>query len=371
MTREGQSVILVVDDEPDNFEVIEILLFKEKYQLIYAAYGREALDYLQENRVDVILLDVMMPELDGLEVCRLIKGNPDLCHIPIIMVTSLTSKEDLARCLEIGADDFIGKPVNGVELRARVRSMLRIKHQYDALKSSLQLREDMSNMVVHDLRNPVASIIMACEVLRLYNLAEKPQQKLVQIQIAGQRLQSLIDTLLMMAKLEAGKLLLNCQEVDIYELAKKTLSDFEQVAEQRKIRLISELPEPGIKLWIDLALFRRIFDNLLSNALKFSPSQSQVTFKVFYPQQIPLSQSTDPPNQPPPKLTIEVMDEGPGVSEELQQRIFEKYETGQKIQGVNQTGLGLAFCKMAIEAHGGRIFVENRDPQGSIFTIEL
>ena len=375
MLKENSSLILVVDDDPDNFEVIEILLFKEHYELIYAPHAEAALNTLQNTLPDVILLDVMMPEIDGLELCQLIKGNWEWKHIPIIMVTSLNSKEDLARCLDAGADDFIGKPVNGIELRARVRSMLRIKHQYDSLKSALQLRENMSNMLVDDLRNPLANMMTACEVMRSYNLPEKPQKKLAEIIHTGNRLQSLIDTLLMMAKLDSGKILLSCREVDICELAQKVVSDFEVMANQLQINLVCELPEVRKFLSLDALLLRRIFDNLLSHAIKFSPPQSQVILKVFYPEQLSDSELLSTTSESlifTPQVCIQFIDESSGVSQDLQQLILNKsYEIRSQWQGVTQTGLGLAFCQVAIEAHNGRFSVENRQPHGAIFTVEI
>jgi diguanylate cyclase len=131
----GQVSILVVDDEPTNLDAIEILLSKSGYQLGYAANGYEALEHLAEHQPDAILLDVMMPGLDGIEVCRRIKNNPEWQHIPVIMVTALSAKEDLADCIEAGADDFISKPVNGIELRSRVRSMLRLEKQYKDIQN--------------------------------------------------------------------------------------------------------------------------------------------------------------------------------------------------------------------------------------------
>lgn len=135
-----QHSILVIDDEERVFDVIEGLLIREGYQLTYAPSGPAAIQQMDALQPDVILLDVMMPQMDGIEACRQIKANPNWKHIPIIIVTALTSKADLARSLEAGADDFISKPINSLELRARVRSMLRIKIQYDALAATLRLR---------------------------------------------------------------------------------------------------------------------------------------------------------------------------------------------------------------------------------------
>jgi len=166
-----QAAILIIDDEPDNFDVIEAYLDQEDYQLSYVSNGQQAFDLLNSFQPDVILLDVMMPVMNGIEFCRKFKSSTQWRHIPIIIVTALTASEDLAHCLAAGADDFISKPVNRLELRARLSSMLRIKHQYDNLQDVLRMREDMVNMVVHDLRNPLASITLSadyCNVLTFH-----------------------------------------------------------------------------------------------------------------------------------------------------------------------------------------------------------
>jgi two-component system sensor histidine kinase/response regulator len=205
-----QPSILVIDDEPDNFDVVETLLDSENYLIHYAPSGQQALSRLQIFQPDLILLDVMMPDLDGMEVCRRIKADKIWQAVPIIMLTALTAKEDLARCLAAGADDFISKPVNGVELRARVHSMLRIKQQHDNMQALFKLREDMVNMIVHDLRNPLSSIVLSTEILRFPGLStQKQQRKIDQIAIASHQLQTLIDSLLIMAKLESGKMVLH------------------------------------------------------------------------------------------------------------------------------------------------------------------
>lgn len=352
-----KTSIWIVDDKSDNFDVIEMLLFREGYELTYFSSGVAVLQQLQECQPAVILLDVMMPDLDGTAVCRRIKANAALQHIPIIMVTALNSKEDLAQCLEAGADDFISKPVNGIELRSRIRSMLRIRQQHDELQSLLQLREDMVNMIVHDLRNPLANIVLSCELLQLMELPERPMRKIHQVVRSGQQLQALIDNLLTMAKLESGTLVLHRTETDLDAIVQAALQDFAGLAAQKQIQLIGQLPAIPEQVAVDGPIFRRIVDNLLSNALKFSPAQSQIILQIEHPE--------------PGRVKLHVSDMGSGVSEELRQRIFEKYETGQAMIGVPQIGLGLAFCKIATEAHGGTISVAQNHPRGSIFTVEI
>ncbi|HEY9694080.1 MAG TPA: hybrid sensor histidine kinase/response regulator [Oculatellaceae cyanobacterium] len=362
----NNNFILIVDDEPENFDIIRLLLLKEKYNLHYATGGQEALNILESISPDVILLDVMMPEMDGLEVCKQIKANTNWQHIPIIIVTALNSKEDLARCLDAGADDFLSKPVSGIELRARIRSMLRIKKQYDALqvaleslRSTLNLREDMSRMVVHDLRNPINNIFLFSELLLITELSSQQSQQVEQILIAAQNLRFLTDDLLLMAKVESGKITLNIVDINILDIVQEVVWDFQGLAERKKVQIASIFPQWGKEVFVDVNLCRRVLDNLLSNALKFSPENSEIKVEVEYIDELQK------------QFIIKVYDQGVGINEDLRQKIFEKYEVGNLMDGISQIGLGLAFCKMAVEAHGGEIFVESNHPQGSVFTVKI
>ena len=351
--------VLIIDDEPDNFDVLETLLNDRDYQLYYAASGQDAIASLDIFDPDLILLDVMMPGIDGIEVCRQIKAMSKWQAVPIVMVTALNSKSDLAHCLTAGADDFISKPVNAIELRARVFSMLRIKHQYDHLQTLLKLREDMVKMVVHDLRNPLAGILLGLELLKSIEYPrEKQQSKLTRIYSSAQELQVLIDDLLQISLLESGKIRLNYTEVDLCDLIHSVLSNFEAIAAQKKLSLVTQLPEaPTRKVSVDATMIHRTLDNLLSNAIKFSPSNSQIIVNLEF------LTSGD--------AKIQVIDFGKGVPDQLRHNIFEKYEIGTLMPEISQIGLGLAFCKIVIEAHGGEISVSSNQPQGAIFQITL
>ncbi len=354
----NQPAILVVDDEPRNFDVIESFLISQDYDLHYASSGQEALESLEIIPLDLILLDVMMPEMDGIEVCSRIKANPQWQSIPIIMVTALTAKEDLARCLNTGADDFLSKPVNSLELRARVHSMLRIKQQYDNLQILLKSREDMVNMLVHDLRNPLSGILFGLDLLMNPKLSQEAKKnKIVQIRSSGEKLADLIDDLLLMARIESGKIALNITQVDLGYLLGALVENFELNASKKNIAIIAQLPDVDSNINIDKAMFQRVLDNLLSNAIKFSPQESKIIVSAEY---LPIG-----------GVKIKIADGGKGVPEHLKQRIFDKYEIGTLMQGISQIGLGLAFCKMIVEAHGGTISVDNNQPQGAIFEITL
>ncbi|MBD2465041.1 hybrid sensor histidine kinase/response regulator [Oscillatoria sp. FACHB-1407] len=359
-------VVLVVDDEPNGFTVIRALLKPEGYEFFYVPSGDEALTQLDAIKPDVILLDVMMPDKDGIETCREIKANSAWASIPVIMVTALNAKEDLARCLDAGADDFISKPVNRVELQARVRSLLRIKQQYDALKDTLQLREDMSSMMVHDLRTPVTTILLGSQMLLMQALLpEQHQERLKLVYRAGQQLSSMINELLLLAKLEAGSLLLNYSEIDLNVLVTTVISEFQELAQARKIYLDVQLPQSGQQITADLNLLHRLMDNLLSNAIKFSPQNSTVTLTVEY-----LPHATHN-GQVRMQAKIHVADQGPGIKADLRPYIFNKFEIGEAMHNVPQIGLGLTFCKLVVEAHGGSIYVQDNSPQGAVFTVEL
>lgn len=363
---DDQNPILVIDDEPSGFEVIEALLHTEGYHLRYISSGIEALNLLDSLQPDVILLDIMMPQMDGIETCRRIKSNSEWNHIPIIMVTALSSKQDLARSLNAGADDFLPKPINGLELRSRVRSMLRIKQQYDALAATLQLREDLSNMLVHDLRNPLTNILLSSQLLMQYHELEgKVLERVERIHSYGRQLSFMIDDLLMLAKMESGKLVLNWAEINLNELAVAIMSQFQTIADSKKLHLVSLLPNVGRQVCIDTNLLYRVLDNLISNALKFSPTGSTVSLQVIYPNSLASTEESTL------QAIIKISDSGPGIREEMRQVIFNKYEVGNLVSGTSQIGLGLSFCKMVTEAHGGRIYVEDNQPQGSIFIVEI
>jgi signal transduction histidine kinase len=356
--------ILIVDDESYARQTIEMLLLKESYELFFAEDAHEALAQLDDEVPDVILSDVMMPNMDGFELCQRIKRNPKWNHVPIILVTALDSKQDLARGLEAGADDFLHKPINGLELRARVRSMLRIKQRHDELQAALQMRQDLANMIVHDIRSPLSTILIYCDLLE--GELDGHVQTLDTIRSEANRLSSFLTDMLMMAKMEHGRLMLSQSPVDINELAVAVKNSYEPMASLKEISFHLDLPDESNKISLDANLWRRVLDNLVSNAVKFSPTGGNITLKVRYDEG-GLSRNGNTPH-----LNLQVVDEGPGIATEHYETIFDKFKivaTGRR--DVKQVGLGLAFCKMVVEAHNGRISVSANKPRGSIFTVEL
>ncbi len=352
--------ILIVDDEPSARQTAEMLLLREGYQLYFAEDAYEALAHLDdedEPMPDVILLDVMMPGMDGFELCQKLKNNSKWQHIPIILITALDSKQDLARGLDAGADDFLHKPYHGLELRARVRSMLRIKARHDDLQTMLKLRQDLSNMIVHDIRSPLSSILIHCDLLEEYIPEDVESLELIRAE-AG-RLSSFLTDMLMLAKMEHGRLMLARSQVNINEMAVAVYDSFNPVAQLKQVQFVLDLPPKSILAAVDKNLWRRVMDNLVSNAIKFSYANTTVTLRVCQPNG----------NN---EIAIEVVDEGPGIPDDYRETIFDQFKIiASKRRDVKQVGLGLAFCKMVVDAHEGEIYVNANKPQGSVFTVKL
>ena len=365
---ERQNTILVVDDEPMAHDIIEGHLVRDGYALAFANDGPEALAYLENHSPDVVLLDVMMPGMDGFTVCQQLKADDRWRHIPIILVTALGGKEDLARGIEAGADDFVTKPVDEMELRARVRSMLRIKKQYDDLQAALQLREDLARMIVHDARTPLTAILGFSELLQLNEtMPLEDLDKINKIHSNARRLDSFFNDILIVAKMEeAGQVILNRTMVSINGLVQRLVEDQSLIAEMKRITIVLDLPAESRLILVDANLFQRVIENLLSNAVKFSPVDSTVTIEI---ENLAQDIETGPLK---PNIRLKVLDEGPGIDQENRKRIFEKFEVidlGR--QDTPQLGLGLVFCKMVVEAHEGRIYIEDNQPAGSIFCVEI
>ena len=362
-----EPMILIVDDDPGGRDTLEAFLSGRGYGLDFTVDGAGCLARVEVQPPDLILLDVMMPGLDGFEVCRRLKSDDRWRHIPVILVTALDSKEDLARGLDAGADDFLHKPVNSLELRARVRSMLRIKSQFDALQATLRLREDLAHMIVHDMRTPLTTILGYSDLLLRKGLASAEGVNFaMKIQDQSRRLNSFLNDMLMMAKAEEGKPILNRQFVDINTLVRQVVDSHVVVAESKGVRLEVETPLKSRSANLDSTLFHRVLDNLLTNAIKFTPADTRVLVQVEY---LNIEGKTD---IEPVGLRLRVVDHGPGIPPEFQDRLFNKFEVHSlKKAGVPQVGLGLAFCKAVVDAHGGRIWVENNLPTGAIFTVEI
>lgn len=362
-----QAHICIVDDNQLAREIIIEQLSLEPYHVDQVASGIELLDKFDTLNPDVILMDVMMPQMSGYDVCHAIKQDANRKHTPIILVTALNGREDVIKGLESGADEFLSKPVNGSELRARVRTMLRIKNQYDSMQTLMQLREDLAQMLIHDMRNPLTVATLYNNImLRRDQLPPRDKEYALQLRDSLRQLTGFLDEILTVARMEQGMLKLDRSPEDVNKLLTTVAKSHQDLAQLQGVALLLDLPETHSLVPLDAPLFKRVMDNLLSNAFKYAPENSQVTVRLRYRME------DDTAVHPTTRLCLQVIDEGPGIAPENYERIFNKFEVvALKKAGQVQVGLGLAFCKLVVEAHGGCIFASSNSPTGAIFTIEL
>lgn len=362
--------ILVIDDDPRIQDTIEAQLYPEGYELLFKSSGVDAIRELDKLKPDVILLDLMMPGMNGFDVCSHIKHSEEFRHVPVIMVTALDDVDYLVTGLDTGADEFISKPVNGAELRARVRSMLRIKHQYDELDQALYLREVISRMLVHDMRNPLSSILLYSQVIqRKQKLPPEQISQVVHIQNEAMRLGKLFDDMLVLSRMQRGQILLQQQMTDLATIVITQGEKHQTMAASNDVTLLLQVEEGLKSVSVDTPLIERMVETLISNAIKYAPAQSSITILLstglceMQKQGMIIDQ---------PILRLQVIDQGPTVPTDIFDNIFQQLEhSNHKYSTRPATELGLAFCKMVVTAHNGTIQVTANQPQGATFTIEL
>lgn len=356
--------VLVVDDEPKNRELICDTLKVNDYHVDEAESGAEALEVIAARPPDVVLLDVAMPGMDGLEVCRRLKADKKTASVPVIMVTAHVHREDRIAGIQAGANDYITKPVDLKDLVLRVRNAGLLKRQHDELEANYQrlqelegLRDSLTSMIVHDLRSPLTGILMGIDLL--ISVAEERLQPeelacLSECKASAQKISRMISSLLDLNRLEAGEMPLDMTEIPIIPLVKETIHSLDGVA--KKVKIEFPIPDEEIVTKCDSKIVERILSNLLENAIKFTPDGS--------PVRVALSRDKD-------HARLSVRDYGAGIPSEYHHKIFEKFAQVKNRNARVGTGLGLTFCKLAIEAHGGNIGVESEVGQGSVFWITL
>ena len=353
--------ILVVDDSPDNVFLIQTILEEEGYAISTAEDGPSALAQIEHSPPHLVLLDVMMPGMDGFEVTRRIRKNTKLPFMPILLITAHDSPS-VAQGLDIGADDFIRKPVEVEELLARVRSLLRLKHSVDERDQIARQREDFVSRLTHDLRTPLVAadrMLIMFQQGVLGELSPTMQEAIITMARSNQNLLQMVNTLLEVYRFEAGRKNLIFFPVDLLELLTEVTKELSPLAQEKGLSLQMDLEKSldRSKVMGDRLELHRLFTNLVGNAIKFTDAGS-VTIRLLW--------ATITDEQP--VITIEVEDTGPGIPTEEQATLFERFRQGSHRR--SGSGLGLYLSRRIVEAHQGSIQVKSLG-KGSTFIVRL
>ncbi|NJK27878.1 MAG: response regulator [Coleofasciculaceae cyanobacterium SM2_3_26] len=343
-----RSYILAVDDNPDNLFLVQLALEQDGYTLHLVDNGAEALAVMEQSPPDLVLLDVMMPGIDGYEVTRRIRSNPNLPFIPILMITAY-EQPSLVKGLDAGADEFIRKPIKVDELQARVRSLLR-------LKQSIDQRENFVRCLTHDLRTPLVAADRMYGLLRqgvFGQVSAEMDGAIATLASSNQNLLNMLNNLLEVYCYDIGQKVLSFVTFDLCELLGEVVNELRPLALDKQLELQLDLPNGTCLLRGDRLELRRVFANLIGNGIKFTDKGSvEVRLK---PQ--------------PDAIAVAVEDTGIGIAPDDRKAIFDPFRQGKhKRKG---HGLGLHLCQQIVRAHEGRIDLMSEVGRGSQFTVQL
>ena len=360
--------LLVVDDVQTNVLLLKALLSKDGYGILVANNGQEALEVIRNENPDLILLDVMMPGMDGFEVAERLKSEEYRCEIPIIFLTALDDTQSIVNGFKLGAGDFISKPFRKEELMVRIKHQLSlvaarriIEEKNEELRKTIAGRDKMYSVIAHDLRSPMGSIKMVLNMLILNLPAEKIGDEMYELlTMANQTTEdvfSLLDNLLKWTKSQIGKLNVVYQDIDVVEVVDGVIDIFNMVAGLKKITIREEKPEK-LAVSADIDMLKTVVRNLISNAIKFSNENSEVLVKL---------------EEKDGMAVVCVQDHGCGIDEEGQKKLLHT-DTHFSTFGTNNeegSGLGLLLCQDFVVKNGGKLWFTSKKGEGSIFSFSL
>lgn len=366
------ACILVVDDNAQNRTLAEVRLTASGYRVLSVESGEEALATFAHERVDLVLLDVRMPGMDGFETLDRLRRTERGADVPVIFLTAIDDISLHDSALRAGVDDYLTKPLRATELLIRVRSLLRlgqmtaslrashalVSAQRDELLRGRDLRRQLSTFLVHDLKSPLAMITAATGLVQR-RVDPESAEKLQIVQRAAGNMLRMVKNLLDIARSEDGRLLARPAPCDVRRLVEELLSGLRGVQGEwhAQVEFETRYALPDSPICTDGELLRRLLENLLDNALRYSPSDGRII--------VALAQSGR-------ELELTVSDQGPGIPMEARERIFDMYvQLDERNPERVGHGLGLVFCRLAAEAQGGRLWVEDAPDGGAAFHVRL
>lgn len=355
--------ILIVEDEVFNIELYKEML-KGQFQLQIAENGEQAIRIMEtgaaEQKPDALLLDIMLPDINGMDLCRRFKENKDLVHIPIIMATSLDSPEDKILALEAGANDFLTKPVDRHELKLKLKNHLTILEQFKQIKNQNAEINRFVEAIVHDLKNPLTAIVGYIDLLSGIVPDEATRRYVDQVGMAAQRMRHSIGEILDIQQIRRSSFTINTNAFDVNLRIEEIVPDWQVQAQRKHISIKLSLGKILPKARGDREKFKDIFDNLVSNALKYSPMGTTIKIATG--------------TAPDDSIKVMVKDQGQGLMEKDKELVFGEFQrlsakpTGKE----TSTGLGLSIVRRLVELMGGTVGVESEGKnKGSAFWFTL
>lgn len=366
--------ILIVDDIPKNIQVLGNILLNEKYQISYTQNGKEALSLINTNKFDLILLDIMMPVMDGYEVCRKLKENAETRDIPIIFLTAKAEKESIIKGFNLGAQDYVTKPFNAEELLARVRTHLELKNKTEQLQSINQILEkkvaertaelkkaneqlstlekaksEFLSIISHELRTPLNGIQGLTSMLENSISPTERTEYVKYLKEASDRLIRFSETALLITSLNVEKHTLNFVPVKARYIINDVITKLKDEIENNKVEIVPQIEPENLEITIDFELINVCFLNILDNAIVFSPENSRIIIKSYENNK---------------SIIIDFIDEGPGFPKKSLNKLFEYFSSGD-IMHSEGLGLALASVKLIMDAHNGKILIENLKEGGA------
>lgn len=371
-----KSVILLVDDNPENLKLLATLIEGDNYEAVLALSAFQALEFLYENKVDLILLDIMMPGMNGIELCKLLKKDEMQKDVPVIFLTAKTKGRDLIEGFNAGAVDYISKPFEPKELLMRIKTHLQLKQTQKELKDSLnkiseqnaeleqldQLKDRFVRMASHDLMNPISSINATAQLLinpDIENTQEDSYRFLKNIKRESDFCITLLKELLDLNNIKSGKLPLRKTKSDYIEFIESVIDANKLLALNKNIKLSFSTELNSLILNFDQLLMRQMLNNLLSNAFKYSDSNTSVIVEIKKNEK---------------ELVTSIIDEGQGIEESEIDLLFDEFyksDHNKSTAGEKSSGLGLFICKTIVQKHGGYIAAKNNAVKGSNFYFSL
>lgn len=378
--QNGNLNILIIDDLPQNIQILGNILKQENYSISYSQSGKAALAQVKSNKIDLILLDIMMPQMDGFEVCEILKNDPDTQDIPIIFLTARTDTDSIVKGFQLGAQDYVTKPFSAEELLARVKTHLALKRQSEQLKSvnerlekkvserTTQLSEankqlktlekaknDFLSIISHELRTPLNGIIGLTDLINDVLKSTDNEAYVEYLKEASNRLVNFSETAILITSLRADKYKVSFSPQKVFYIVENALENVDEKLKMKNVSVKLTIDPEDLQVNADFDLIKTCFTNILDNAVKFSPRNDVILMNCYSEKD---------------HIVIDFIDNGKGFKETAKSNLFQFFSSDD-VTHIEGVGLSLAATKLIMDAHNGSIDLDRAKGAGAKVTLTL